>query len=919
MDEKPKINVKIEEETKIAMSSSSSPNHQNNNFDDFSNQRFQNNQSNYLNNGIQSMPSQNQNNDLNGNYGGGLDNQKKLDGNNINASNQNKDSSGSTNIQNKLNNTFKNSNQKTTTNNNINSNPSGNINNNKQDIKNNSNIKNKPNAANNLSPKKNNTLKNTNPKLNSLNRLKNPKQNGSNNLNDKLEKKQNIGTNLVGNRIGKFISPFKSLFGGENVERKSIDEILATIIKILITNPYIFIIMGIVLIMVLPVIAWHPIWGSEYEGTIDASSDSKPSQSKDSTMKDYFTYKGTNADREKIDDFYTKTDEVLDISKDLNENLLVSAMHFGFYKGEDFLQKIDVSDGSSEFDYSKLKDNVMTVSNQLIYSTVVFNNNIIKKEKEVEKVENGKKVKKKIIVYECPTSTYTIYTDIKELCKDGVAVYKDGPGDIDFTSADMCQNLVSDDNIKDYKSDENFNPNMKCVSVNYETNTNKSDEKYQNFLRYALIPEKYYDKTISYESYNWKKMLSQFSEKAADSDKYDYNIPAYEIGPGKKIDNYSELTQEEKNTINSAVNWIIALAESGDKKNNVSRHIQGEASLPLDFTMLSSPDETIQNRISGELGKFGMRIHPISKKYTMHNGIDLKKITSADPVYSLLDGVVLSTSAKSSGCGIGIKIGHDIDSDGKYDYYTRYCHLNSKLVSTGDKVMNGQQIGIMGSTGNSTGPHLHFEIHDSNDTPVDPVPYLVDIVANKSTLTNSYNNTKEYDSESLKEKFTKAINGKITTRDGAVVAAKFIVDELKTLPYFCGGKTMETIDESWFKEKQVTDSSCSDYNSTAKYGLDNNGYINWILIQSGLINKYYSNDQLLKLGDSIDNMYDSKVRIGDLAYKGNKIGIIIALDDSTATVAYMDESGIKTSTINRKTAASIFDKVISMDKMYSEG
>jgi murein DD-endopeptidase MepM/ murein hydrolase activator NlpD len=56
-------------------------------------------------------------------------------------------------------------------------------------------------------------------------------------------------------------------------------------------------------------------------------------------------------------------------------------------------------------------------------------------------------------------------------------------------------------------------------------------------------------------------------------------------------------------------------------------------------------------------------------------------------------------------------------------YSTLYAHLQRATVSVGQTVTVGQQVGVVGSTGRSTGPHLHFEVR-INDTPVNPVPYL---------------------------------------------------------------------------------------------------------------------------------------------------------------------------------------------------
>ena len=81
------------------------------------------------------------------------------------------------------------------------------------------------------------------------------------------------------------------------------------------------------------------------------------------------------------------------------------------------------------------------------------------------------------------------------------------------------------------------------------------------------------------------------------------------------------------------------------------------------------------------------------------------------------------------GFGLYVRLGHDTNGDGKYDYFTYYGHMSEALVKTGDTVNGGQQIGKVGSTGTSTGNHLHFEIRTANSDgsigeSIDPKPTL---------------------------------------------------------------------------------------------------------------------------------------------------------------------------------------------------
>lgn len=112
---------------------------------------------------------------------------------------------------------------------------------------------------------------------------------------------------------------------------------------------------------------------------------------------------------------------------------------------------------------------------------------------------------------------------------------------------------------------------------------------------------------------------------------------------------------------------------------------------------------------------FGMRYHPILHYNRMHNGIDFGGGYGA-PVYATGDGLVISTS-RLGGYGNAIIIEHGGGLSSVYG------HLSRIMVESGATVRRGQRIGSIGSSGLSTGPHLHFEIR-KNGQPVNPSRYL---------------------------------------------------------------------------------------------------------------------------------------------------------------------------------------------------
>lgn len=112
---------------------------------------------------------------------------------------------------------------------------------------------------------------------------------------------------------------------------------------------------------------------------------------------------------------------------------------------------------------------------------------------------------------------------------------------------------------------------------------------------------------------------------------------------------------------------------------------------------------------------FGMRIHPITGQNRMHNGVDMNA-AQGDPIRAARAGTVILAGVKG-GYGNTIMVDHG------GGMVTLYAHQSRLGASVGDRVAAGEVIGYIGSTGQSTGPHLHFEVRiDGN--PVDPARYL---------------------------------------------------------------------------------------------------------------------------------------------------------------------------------------------------
>lgn len=172
--------------------------------------------------------------------------------------------------------------------------------------------------------------------------------------------------------------------------------------------------------------------------------------------------------------------------------------------------------------------------------------------------------------------------------------------------------------------------------------------------------------------------------------------------------------------------------EKSASSNNSSS--KSESSSSKTASTASAPASTPSS--SGGGGKFiwpangpktsdyGWRSHPISGGKKLHAGMDIG-VGIGTPLQAAASGVVISAGAMN-GYGNTIMISHSIDGQ---SYTTLYAHLDSVSVSAGQHVSQGQTIGATGNTGGSTGPHLHFEIHEggwnaAKSNSVDPLKYL---------------------------------------------------------------------------------------------------------------------------------------------------------------------------------------------------
>ena len=188
---------------------------------------------------------------------------------------------------------------------------------------------------------------------------------------------------------------------------------------------------------------------------------------------------------------------------------------------------------------------------------------------------------------------------------------------------------------------------------------------------------------------------------------------------------YAEKTARQMQADEDKVNAEIE--ELSRQEAEAARKAAEAAKKAAQSKSASSSTSTSTVRASGSMvwpcpsynyisSNYGYRTHPITGKVSsFHKGIDIAA-SSGNPVLTAASGTVVKSYMSSS-------YGNDIVISHGGGLMTAYAHLSRRLVSVGDTVSAGQQIGKVGSTGNSTGPHLHFEVYVNGST-VNPMNYV---------------------------------------------------------------------------------------------------------------------------------------------------------------------------------------------------
>lgn len=169
----------------------------------------------------------------------------------------------------------------------------------------------------------------------------------------------------------------------------------------------------------------------------------------------------------------------------------------------------------------------------------------------------------------------------------------------------------------------------------------------------------------------------------------------------------------------------LTTASRGYLREALECPVQSEANGPLSAVMggeevaptLIMPVAEGTYRLTSS---YGYRTYPFAG---MHEGTDFAG-SLGTPLYAVADGTVIYAGGGRDGRSGQIVIIRAEVNGGTYDFWYGHMYTDGVLVAEGQEVAAGQQIAEIGNNGNSTGPHLHFEVHDANDQTTDPLAFL---------------------------------------------------------------------------------------------------------------------------------------------------------------------------------------------------
>jgi murein DD-endopeptidase MepM/ murein hydrolase activator NlpD len=225
------------------------------------------------------------------------------------------------------------------------------------------------------------------------------------------------------------------------------------------------------------------------------------------------------------------------------------------------------------------------------------------------------------------------------------------------------------------------------------------------------------------------KKMSQAEEVLKDLEERDDNIyrAIFETEPLPKTMRYGGSGGSDKYSVFDSYDNSELLKSSTARMDRISKRLYVQSRSFDEVVNLAKSKEKLIAAIPAIMpinqkdlahavtSGFGWRTHPIYKTLEFHPGMDFSA-EQGTPIYSTGDGIVEKSAALAQGYGHHVVINHG------YGYQTLYGHMSRIVAKEGQKVVRGQLIGYVGSTGLSTAPHIHYEVIKNNEK-VNPINY----------------------------------------------------------------------------------------------------------------------------------------------------------------------------------------------------
>ncbi|HKB44232.1 MAG TPA: M23 family metallopeptidase, partial [Chitinophagaceae bacterium] len=197
--------------------------------------------------------------------------------------------------------------------------------------------------------------------------------------------------------------------------------------------------------------------------------------------------------------------------------------------------------------------------------------------------------------------------------------------------------------------------------------------------------------------------------------------PIPDSARAKELEKQLEITNIESMRDNELVSSIFATLDNLSSRMGVQKTSYVELDgLLKNKEQLLAHTPAIQPVSNKDLNRvasgFGYRVDPVYKTIKFHAGLDFAA-PQGTPIYATADGTVTTAGNTGNGYGNHVVINHG------YGYETLFGHMVRVKVRSGQKVKRGEVIGWVGSTGKSTGPHCHYEVH-KNGVKMDPVYFF---------------------------------------------------------------------------------------------------------------------------------------------------------------------------------------------------